>query len=237
MVQFATFNRLAELSEDQWGLITRSQARNAGIPPTTLARLTARGQILERVSHGVYRLVGSSPTDHLELRAAWLQLAPSTPAWARKPEQGVISHRSAASLYGLGDLPSDRHEFTVGDRKQSRRRDVRLHRRTLRCDEWRMLRGLPVTTPARTAVDLLLEHEEPDAVGQVIADALRKSLEEPSSFVHALAPRASLLGFRRDNGLGALKWLLELTADTEAARWLQVAAKGDRASSAPKAAP
>jgi hypothetical protein len=29
----------------------------------------------------------------------------------RTPGQGVVSHRSAAAVYGVGDLPADRHDF------------------------------------------------------------------------------------------------------------------------------
>lgn len=79
----------------------------------------------------MYRLVGAPTAEHQELRAAWLQLAPNVPAWERTREQGVVSHRSAAALYGIGHLPADLHEFTVQDRKQTRRQDVRLHRRAL----------------------------------------------------------------------------------------------------------
>jgi predicted transcriptional regulator of viral defense system len=181
------------------------------------------GGTLERISHSVYRVAGSPLPDHIELRAAWLKLAPNTPAWARRAEQGVVSHRSAASLHGLGDLPADRHEFTVRERKQSRSRDVRLHRAELRSDEWSRLAGLPVTMPARTAADLLSDHEEPDAVGRVIADALRVGLASPASFEAALSPQAGRYGFRRGNGLGVLRWLLELTHDPETPTWLKEA--------------
>jgi hypothetical protein len=34
---------------------------------------------------------------------------------------GVVSHRSAAELYGLGHLTADQHEFTVPSRRQTRR--------------------------------------------------------------------------------------------------------------------
>ncbi|HEY5985877.1 MAG TPA: type IV toxin-antitoxin system AbiEi family antitoxin domain-containing protein, partial [Streptosporangiaceae bacterium] len=131
MIKSARLRRVAEIAEDQWGLVTRKQARLAGVPQTTLERLTAPGSALERVAYGVYRLTGAPEPDHLDLRAAWLQLAPETWAWDRAPRQGVVSHRSAAALYGLGHLPADRHEFTVPARKQTRRVDVRLHQRSL----------------------------------------------------------------------------------------------------------
>ena len=102
MPRASTLGPLAELAQDQWGLLTRRQAYKAGVAPATLTRLIS-DSVLERVASGVYRLAGAPFPDHLELRAAWLQLAPDIPAWVRRPEQGVVSHRSAASLYGIGD--------------------------------------------------------------------------------------------------------------------------------------
>ena len=129
----------------------------AGISPRTLNRLTAAGGPLEKVAHGVYRLRGAPPADHETLRAAWLQLAPGLPVWERTEDQGVVSHRSAAEMYGIGHLPEEHHDFTVGARHQSRRPDVRLHRRALNDTEWIVLRGLPVTRPSRIASDLLYD--------------------------------------------------------------------------------
>jgi predicted transcriptional regulator of viral defense system len=101
--------------------VTRRQAENvAGLAPATFARLASDGSILERVAHGVYHLTGAPLPDHLDLRAAWLQLAPEVPAWERRPDQGVISHRSAAALYGIGHLPADTHDFTLPARQQTR---------------------------------------------------------------------------------------------------------------------
>src|SRR3954453_21725296 len=91
--------KLRDLAQDQWGLVTRRQADLAGIGATTLDRLTAPGAALERIAHGVYQLAAAPIPDHRDLRAAWLQLAPDTPAWNRTPAQGVVSHRSAASVY------------------------------------------------------------------------------------------------------------------------------------------
>ena len=77
--QYSTLSRIARIAEDQWGLITRRQAEGAGISQATLQRLAKTG-ILDRVAHGVYRLTGAPPPDYLDLRAAWLQLAPEVPA-------------------------------------------------------------------------------------------------------------------------------------------------------------
>ena len=174
MARYSTLNRIARIAEDQWGLITRRQAEGAGVSQATLQRLATTG-ILDRVAHGVYRLTGAPPPDHLDLRAAWLQLAAEVPAWERTPQQGVVSHRSAAALYGLGHLPPDRHEFTLPERRQSRRPDVRLHHRTVRPDEWIVLHGMPVTRPSRIAADLLDDKEDPEAVSP---GAFRRALTD-----------------------------------------------------------
>src|SRR5690242_14584900 len=112
----STLARVADLTEEQWGLVTRQQVDDTGLASTTLARLIASGAV-ERVAHGVYRMRGAPPALDLALRAAWLQLDPGTPAWLRRPESGVVSHRSAAAVHGLGHLPADAHEFTVPTRR------------------------------------------------------------------------------------------------------------------------
>jgi predicted transcriptional regulator of viral defense system len=218
-----TLRDIAEIAQDQWGLITRRQAERAGIAPATLGRLTADGGVLERVTHGVYHLVGAPLPDHLDLRAGWLQLAPGTLAWERVPAQGVVSHRSAAELYGLGHLPADRHEFTLPSRRQSRLPDVRLHHRNLDDAEWISLRGMLVTRPARIAADLLAGHEDPEAVGHLIADAIRAAYDYPGTFSDSLAPLAARFGLQRGDGIGLLHWLLDLADDPDTREWTDAA--------------
>ena len=200
--------------------MTSRQAETAGISRATLQRLAGEG-ILERIAHGVYHLMGVPTSNFLELTAAWLQLAPSVLAWNRTPEQGVISHRSAAALYGLGHLPADRHDFTLPIRRQSRRHDVRLHRKPLDGNQWVALRGLLVTRPSRIAADLLDDGEDAGAVAQVVADAIRAGYDYPGTFADALVPYAGRLGLRHGDGVGLLRWLLGLTGDPDTPRWIE----------------
>jgi predicted transcriptional regulator of viral defense system len=214
-----TQSRLASIAADQWGLVTRRQAEGAGVSATTFRRLASSGR-LERLAHGVYHLPGAPTPDHPDLRAAWLQLEPEIPAWQRTPEQGVASHRSAASLYGLGELPADRHEFTLPVRRQSRRADVRLHHRSVGSEQWIWLNGLPVTRPARIVSDLLWDREDPTAVAQLLAEAARQNLDHPGRFAAELRPHAAHFGLRRGDGLALLRWLLDLVDDPDAQRYL-----------------
>lgn len=221
MVRSSTLNRLSELTEEQWGLVTRRQAERTGVPRSTFDRLAANGSVLERVAHGVYHLAGAPLPDHLALRAAWLQLAPDTPSWERTFDQGVASHRSAATLYGLGHLPADIHEFTLPSRRQTRRPDVRLHQRPLGKRDCIELRGLLATRPSRIASDLLMDFEDPEAVAVVVADAIRGAYDHPASFAESLVPHAARFGLRRGDGLALLRWLLDLVGDPDTAQWIE----------------
>ncbi len=215
--------RLRELAQDQWGLVTRRQVEAAGIGPTTIDRLTGPGAELERVAHGVYQLAGTPLPDQRDLRAAWLQLAPQVPAWSRTGDQGVVSHRSAAAVYGLGNLPADRHEFTLPHRHQTRRADVRIHVRQLPDGVWVRLGGLPVTRPARTVSDLLWDHEDPEAVAHIVAQSIRGISDYPGTFADSLAPLAGRFGLRRGDGLALLRWLVGLVDDPDSAKWIEEA--------------
>lgn len=223
MPTYATVARLGEIAADQWGLITRRQAEDAGISRRTIVRLAAPRGILERVAQGVYRLKAAPPVDNLGLRAAWLQLAPQIPAWERSGAEGVVSHRSAAAAYRIGDLPADRHEFTLPTRRQTRRRDVRLHTRELTDSDWIELRGLPVTRPARTASDLLYDSEDAEAVARIIVESIQHGYEYPGIFTDTLAAHALRFGLRKNDGLTLLRCFLDLIGDPATSQWMQAA--------------
>jgi len=213
------WSQALSIAEEQWGLLTKQQIEAVGVAWSTLSRQVQRG-VLDRVAHGVYRVRGSADIDHLDLRAAWLQLSPAVPAWDRQADDGVVSHRSAAALYGIGHLAADIHEFTLSARKQTRRPDVRLHRGRLSKGSWIVIRGLPVTRPHRIAADLLAEREDPGAIAELVADALRLVYDYPATVADAIAPYSRTYGFRQGDGIGLLRWLLSMTGDPERDQWL-----------------
>jgi Transcriptional regulator, AbiEi antitoxin len=203
---------IPEFAEDQWGLITRRQLESLGIRPATLARLLADGT-LERVTHGVYRVRGAGELDHLGLRAAWLALDPALPAWRRldDPDVALVSHASAADLYGVGDLRADVHEFTLPVRRQTRRTDVRLHRGRVPDEYQTLLRGLPVTGAGWMVGDLLADHLDPESVGRIAAEVIERELDHPRVVAEQIALFAPRFGLRRGDGVGLLGELLTLT--------------------------
>jgi hypothetical protein len=65
----------------------------------------------------------------------------------------ALSHRSAAALWGLGPSLRGLTEVTV-ERQRWPRRGIEMHRGSLPSDELTASRGIPVTTVARTLLDL-----------------------------------------------------------------------------------
>ena len=220
----SSWERVVVLAEEQWGLFTRQQADQRGMAWSTLSRMVATGRA-ERVGHGVYRLRGAEPPTQAALRVAWLELAPAVPAWDRNGEQGVVSHRSAAILFGLGDLPADVHEFTLPVRRQTRRDDVRLHRGDVATGVVSR-GGLLMTDPARTAVDLLTDGADPAAVSTIVAESLDAGYDRPAAFAHRLSAVAHRYRFSRGDGLAMLGWLLDLAGAADRDRWIAEATEG-----------
>jgi hypothetical protein len=207
----SAIQRIIELADGQWGLITRAQALGTGVPRATFARMIERG-LLERVAHGVYRVRGAGETDHMQLRAAWLQLDLTRPAWERlnDPDVAVISHTSAASLYGVGDLSPDIHEFTAPRRWQTRRRDVRVHRGTVPASDRIVLKGLPATRAGGMIADLLADHVEPVAVARITAEVIEHVYDYPRVVAEKIAPFAASFGLRQSDGVALVEHLLDL---------------------------
>jgi len=196
-------------AEDQWGLVTRRQLDALGIQPATNARLLADGS-MERATHGVYRMRGAGEPDHLALRAAWLALDPEVPAWRRLDDADValVSHTSAADLYGVGDLRADVHEFTLATRRQTRRPDVRFHRADVPIEHRTVLRGLPVTCAGWMIGDLLADHVDPEGVARITAEVVDGELDSPSVIAEQIAPFAARFGLSRGDGPSLLDELL-----------------------------
>ena len=78
---------------------------------------TPRGQFAARTrGHGVPASRALYPGPH-GLRFRDGRSPPPSPRWRRTLGR-ESSHRSAAEMYGVGDLPADRHEFTVPTRRR-----------------------------------------------------------------------------------------------------------------------
>lgn len=206
-----------DLAEEQGGLFTAAQARNAGARRPQLADLLHAGTIY-RVQHGIYRLTGTPPDPWGHARAAWLALAPELTASdrLRDPEGpgAVISHRTAARMLNLGDIEADRIDLTTATPRTTRNPDVALHTANLTRDQWILQAGLPVTSPETTIADLTAIGTDLGHLATITRDAaLRHDIDTPT-LEGALDPHASTHGYT--NGRQLLAHLVQ-TAGAPAA--------------------
>jgi Transcriptional regulator, AbiEi antitoxin len=210
------FDRLADHTQGQHGLVTRAQAHLAGVGDRDLHRLL-RGGDLERVARGVYRFRRDLDAEHQDVWAAWLRLDPTAEPYERKRRPGgpdaVVSHESAAELYGIGALRPAVHTFTVPRPRRPGHRDIRLVVAPLRRDEWELEAGLPTARPGRIVADLLAGGYDEQQVARVAKDALRWWHLLESDLAEVLAPFAERYGGPSGDG----QWLLRrLLADRPA---------------------
>jgi predicted transcriptional regulator of viral defense system len=209
---------VAEAAAEQWGLITTAQAERIGVSRARLSRLAEAGSI-NRIRFRVYA-VPAAATEYQGLRAAWLSLDPARTAAERLSDPRspiVVSHASAALVYGFGDLPADRHEFTSGTRRQTRQSDIVMHVRALPAADYRNVDGLPMTTVERLIPDLLDEGHGPDHVAAALAAAVAARRVDLDDLPARLAPYAKRLGVDGRDGSAALDLLLDLGGATRAA--------------------
>jgi predicted transcriptional regulator of viral defense system len=136
---------LAALARQQWGVVTRRQLTELGMGTRGISDWVQGGRL-----HRLYRGVYAVGHDRLRLEGRWLAAV-----FACGPGT-VHSHRDAAQLWELRQGNSALIEVTVSSRNGRRgQRGIRLHRtKRLRPDEVTMRHGIPVTTVARTLLDL-----------------------------------------------------------------------------------
>lgn len=185
---------LGRLTAEQWGLVTAEQAGQVGVDQVSLDALTHAG-VLVAAGAGVFQLAGAPLPPNLDIKVAWLQLAPGTPAWQRLDgASGVVSHSSACRLHGLGDLPIGTVEM-LADSSRTVGPGVRVHDRPgLTPGQVTVVDGLPVTTVDRTVVDLLHLGLDGGHVGGVVASAVRLGLVDQGDLAQQIAVFTSAYG-------------------------------------------
>ena len=60
-------------------------------------------------------------------------------------------------------------------------------------------------------------------MARLIADAIRPVNDYPGTFADSLTPHAARFGLRKGDGLGLLRWFLDMTGDPERGRWIDEA--------------
>jgi very-short-patch-repair endonuclease len=111
-------------------------------------------------------------------------------------ERAYASHQTAATLHGLPlpAPPSSVHVTVVN--RDVRRPGITVHRtRALSRDEIRTLAGIPITSPARTIVDLAAELAPAD-VEHLLAQAYATNLATRAKVLAVIAPGPTRAGTR-----------------------------------------
>ena len=183
----------AALADRQWGVIKR-QLTVSGLSRTAIADRVAKRR-LRVMYRGVYAL------GHAELRREGQWLAA---VWACGG-RAVLSHGDAAAHWGLMPVRGRLIHVTTPLRsgRDPDRSRIRLHRvGTLRAWERTLGDGIPITTVARTLLDLSPQLR-PRAMEDVIAQANRLGLFD------LLAARRCLAEHPRQHGAPALRRLLD----------------------------
>jgi very-short-patch-repair endonuclease len=157
---------IRELATRQHGAVTRSQLLELGLEPGAIDWRLREDRL--RALHRAVYLVGSIEPPLAREMAAVLSCG----------EGAVLSHRIAVGLWHLLPHPAQLQnvEVTVAGRDPGRRPGVRVHRvRSLGRDEVRACQRIPVTTPARTLLDLAAWGSGRE-LEQAVAEARRRGL-------------------------------------------------------------
>ena len=137
-------DQLLAIAATQFGLFTRCQAHRCGVTDRILQYRVRHG-VFEQLARHVYRCCGSESSWHQRLLAACFVGG----------EKCVASHRSAAELHGLDAVKRGVVEVTVPRGTRVRRIDAIVHESLdLAAVDYTHVGPIPVTTPARTLIDL-----------------------------------------------------------------------------------
>jgi very-short-patch-repair endonuclease len=183
---------LLALTQRQHGVVTRSQMLELGFSPWAIKHRIAIGR-LHPLLRGVYAVGRPAVTRRGRWMAAVLSCGPDA----------VLSHESAAALWGI--RPEQRSEIDVSVLRAADRRrpGIVVHRRpSLSAGDCARKDAIPVTTPVRTLVDLAtcLQRDQLEAA---VNEADKRDLTD------AEVLRSHLAGLRGGRGVPRLRELLD----------------------------
>ncbi|MCP3974273.1 MAG: DUF559 domain-containing protein [bacterium] len=174
------------------GVFTLVQAQDAGVPQRSVANRAAAGRYL-RLQPGVYAIAGAPESIHRRIAAA----VASFPALA------AASHQTAAEMWGLTNRGVRKIDVVTTRWDRVHRPKLAVHESTdLVADDVVELDGIPVTSAARTVVDLGASNRW--IVERALEEGIRHdlfTLGEVEAFVRRV-------GRRGRRGVGVIRPLL-----------------------------
>lgn len=172
---------IARIAAGQHGVVTIAQLLDAGLSRQAVSRRAAKG-VLHLELRGVYRVGHRAPSTEARYLAAVLACGPAA----------VLSGRAAAFLLGLRKGRPPAPEVTAAaDRRVPRILTHRVQRLDER-DRTRC-RGIPVTTVARTLIDLA-SHMSVDDLARACHEAEVRRMVDATLIAEALERRPNTNG-------------------------------------------
>jgi very-short-patch-repair endonuclease len=164
------------LARAQHGVVTRRDLEGLGFSREAIDHRLETGR-LHLISRGVYAVGRPELTPRGRWMAAVLACG----------DAAMLSHRSAAELWGIGYEERGRIDVTVSRRREIHRAGLKVRMRP-KLPEGSMVRrfGIPVTNPVQTLIDLATELKvmrleravnEADKLDLVDPEALRRALD------------------------------------------------------------
>jgi hypothetical protein len=176
----------ARLGGGQKGMVTRAELVAAGVHPMAVTR-GCRAGALHRRHRGVYAVGHEALAPFAVEQAALLACGP----------RAFISHRSAAWLWGLSERRPPVVDVTIVGSQRRPKVGVRLRRvQGIERRDMRRRHNLPITSPARTIVDLAADTSG-DELERLIAEARAKGLLRSGELEKAVERSAGRRGIKR----------------------------------------
>jgi very-short-patch-repair endonuclease len=163
---------IAQLADTQHGVVARRQLLAIGMRSGMIDRAVAAGR-LHLIHRGIYAVGHRVLSQHGRWMAAVLATGPDA----------VLSHRSAAALWGIRDNYRGPIHVTSPSKAKSSGQ-IRRHGACLPADEVTVRDKIPVTTSPRTIFDLA--GESPEAVEPALREAEYRRHTDRLSLPHLL---------------------------------------------------
>ncbi len=168
--------KVLRLAGGQRSLVTRRQLIELGCPKALIEAWLDSG-LLFRVHRGVYALAGARIDFDFKVLAGVLAAG----------EGAVASHRTAGALFGLRRVTCHAVELTVPGRRAPKGKGLVGHRSDrLEAADRTLIGVVPVTTPARTLLDLA-GVLDPPGLGGVLDDVIIRKLASLGAIERQLA--------------------------------------------------
>jgi very-short-patch-repair endonuclease len=182
----------ASLATSQDGMVARRQLIREEIPRDTIKRWLRCGLLYPR-HQGVYGVGHAALAPRGPQRAALLACG----------DGAILSHASAAHIWGLLEMEPTPVDITVMGRQCRSRSGIRVHQVSdISEQDVRLRYDLPLTSPARTLIDFGATATR-DGLERLVAEARVKGLLRPGELEAAV----SRAGRRR--GTGRIRALLQ----------------------------